>query len=59
MMIKTTGHEKRRFTVVLACMADGTKLRPVVIFKHKTQPKNAKFVPSVIVQAHTRGWMDG
>ena len=53
-----SGHEKTRFTVVLACMADGTKLRPVVIFKHKSLPKNFKFVPGVIVQAHPKGWMD-
>ena len=32
-LIKTTGHEKTRFTVVLACMADGTKLKPMVVFK--------------------------
>ena len=32
--IKTTGHENtRRFTVMLACMSDGTKLPPYVIFK--------------------------
>ena len=54
-MIKTTGHEKTRFTVVLACMADGTKLKPVVIFKRKTLPKNVKFVSGVIVQAHPKG----
>ena len=30
-LIETTGHEKTQFTVVLACMADGTKL-PFVIF---------------------------
>ena len=52
------GHEKTRFTAVLACMADGTKLRPVVIFKRKTLPKNVEFVPGVIVQAHPKGWMD-
>jgi hypothetical protein len=57
-MIKTTGHEKTRFTVVLACMANGTKLKPVVIFKRKTLPKNVKFVSGVIVQAHPNGWMD-
>ena len=38
-LIKTTGHEKTRFTVVLACMADGTKLKPMVVFKRKTMPK--------------------
>ena len=29
----TTGHEKTRFTVKLAAMADGTKLKPLVLFK--------------------------
>ena len=27
-LIKTTGNEKNHFTVVLACLADGTKLSP-------------------------------
>ena len=30
-MIKTTGHERTHFTVVLTCMADGAKLPPMVI----------------------------
>lgn len=34
-MIKMTGNEKNRFTVVLAC-SDGKKLKPMVIFKRKT-----------------------
>ncbi|GBB89003.1 hypothetical protein RclHR1_15640001 [Rhizophagus clarus] len=33
--IRTTGHEKANFTVVLTCMADGTKLLPLIIFKLK------------------------
>ena len=38
--IKTTGNEKSHFTVVLACLADGTKLpKPMIIFKRKTMPK--------------------
>ena len=32
-LVKTTGHGKTHFTVILACMADGKKLKPVVIFK--------------------------
>ena len=31
--IRTTGHDKGRFTVVLAAMADGRKLKPFVVFK--------------------------
>ncbi|KAG8235759.1 hypothetical protein J437_LFUL015380 [Ladona fulva] len=33
--IKTTGHEKTHYTVVLACCADGTKLPPFLIFNRK------------------------
>ena len=28
-MIRTSGNEKMRYTVVLACCADGTKLSPL------------------------------
>ncbi|KAG7165833.1 Pogo transposable element-like 4 [Homarus americanus] len=38
-LVKTTGHEKAHFTAVLSCMADGTKLKPMIIFKRKTMPK--------------------
>ena len=34
-MIKTSGNEKTRYTVVFACCADGTKLPPLLIFKKK------------------------
>ncbi|KAL1432591.1 hypothetical protein MTO96_013063 [Rhipicephalus appendiculatus] len=37
----TTGNEKLRFTVMLSCLADGTKLRPYIVFKRKTMPKEA------------------
>lgn len=57
-LVKTTGHEKTHFTVVLGCMADGTKLKPMVIFKRKTLPKAEKFPAEVIVHAHPKGWMD-
>ena len=41
--IRTTGHEKSHFTVMLACTADGGKLPPYVIFKRKTLPKGMQF----------------
>ena len=56
-LLKTTGNEKTRFTVVLSCLADGTKLKPMVIFHRKTMPKD-KFCPGVLVHVHPRGWMD-
>lgn len=56
-LIKSTGHEKTKFTVVLSCLADGTKLKPMVIFKRKTMPK-IKFPPGVFVHVHEKGWMD-
>ena len=31
--MRTTGNEKSRFTVVLAVMADGRKLKPFVVLK--------------------------
>ena len=34
--IMTSGNEKTRYTVFLACCADGTKLPPLLIFKRKS-----------------------
>jgi len=56
-LVNTTGHEKSRFTVVLACLADGMKLKPMLIFKRKTLPK-AKFPPGILVHCRPKGWMD-
>ena len=55
--MKTTGHEKDRFTVMLACTADGGKLPPFVVFKRKTLPKD-KFPAGIFVRVHPKGWMD-
>lgn len=55
--IRTCGSEKTHFTVVLSCMADGTKLKPMVIFKRKTLPKE-KLPAGVLVTVHPKGWMD-
>lgn len=55
--IKTTGHEKAHFTVVLACCADGQKLPPMIIFKRKTMPKES-FPPGVVIETNVKGWMD-
>jgi len=57
-MIKTSGYEKRPYTVVLACCAGGTKLPPLLIFERKTLPKDV--IPhGIYVHVHPKGWMDG
>ena len=57
MPVKTTEHEKSKFTVVLGCMADGTKLKSMVVFKRKTTSKE-KFSKDVLIHVHPKGWMD-
>ena len=55
--IRTTGNEKNQVTVVLACCGDGSKIKPMVIFKRKTVPKiNNKH--GFIVSAQEKGWMN-
>lgn len=55
--VRSTGHEKSRFTVVLSCLASGVKLKPMIIFKRKTMPKGT--IPSgVLVHVQANGWMD-
>ena len=57
--IKTSGHEKDHFTVVLDCLADGTKLKPMGIFKRKRMLKDV-ILPGIVhvVHVHPQGWMD-
>ena len=55
--VSTTGHKKTGFTVVLACSESGKKLKPMVIFKRKTMPKE-KLPDGVVVHCHGKGWMD-
>ena len=57
-MIKTSGIEKKCYTVVLACCADGTKLPPLLIFKRKTLLKDV--IPhGIYIHVHSKRWMDG
>lgn len=55
--ILTTGNEKNRLMVVLTCTGDGSKLKPLVIFKCKTMPKIAN-KHCVVVAMQEKGWMD-
>ena len=55
--VRTTGHDKNRFTVVLSAMADGRKLKPYVVFKGKRQIPELQKVPGVVVALSSNGWM--
>ena len=55
-LVNTTGQKKSQFAVILACLADGTKLKSMVIFKQKLPKEN--FPPGVLIHCHLKGWMD-
>ena len=55
--ILSTGHERSNFIVVLACLADGTKLPPVIIFKLKKIPRE-EFPEGVVIRANSQEWMN-
>lgn len=55
--ITTTGNERNHFTVVLACAANGVKLRPMIIFKRVTKPREN--IPNeIFLYYNKKGWMD-
>jgi hypothetical protein len=56
-LLKTTGCEKLRLTVMPAATADGRKLPPFLILKRKTLPKLESFPKDVIVRAQEKVWM--
>jgi hypothetical protein len=55
-LVKTTGHEKLRITVMLSVLADRRKLTPFVILKRKNLPKE-KLPTGIIYKYNAKGWM--
>jgi len=55
--IRITGHKHSSFTVVLACIADGSKLLAICIFKLKNVPKE-EFSHGIHIQVNEKGWMN-
>lgn len=61
-ILKSAGHEKSRVSVWLAAKADGTKLKPMVVFKggkREVSVLKEEFKQRAIVATSTNGWMDG
>jgi hypothetical protein len=55
-LVKITGHEKLRITVMLSILTDGRKLTPFVILKRKNLPKE-KLPTGIIFKYNEKGWM--
>ena len=55
--ILLTDHKCANFTVILACMTNGTKLPPVIIFKLVNVPCE-EFPDGVIIWTNKEGWMN-
>ena len=54
--LTTTGQEKTHFTIMLACCTDGTKLKPLIIFKRKTLPSGSLL--RNIIRCNEKGWVN-
>lgn len=59
--MKTTGHEKSRVSVYLTAKADGTKLKPFIVFKNakrETKALNELFKRRCVIANSLNGWMN-
>lgn len=58
--MKSTGHEKDHFTVVLSAKAHCTKLKPYIVFKGKGTRlmKQLKTAQGVVVRLSSTGWIN-
>ena len=56
--MRSTGAEKRRLTIILACTAAGNMLPPMIMFKGKRALKNLRIPPGVVVELQQKGWND-
>ena len=59
--MKSTGHEKCRVTVGLSAKGDGTKLKPIIVFKDAKKAVQAlqkEYKSKCVVASSANGWMD-
>ena len=62
--VRSTGHEKSRVSVCLTAKADGTKLKPFIVFKEKgakrdieAMKKEPKFKNKCVLATSSNAWM--
>ena len=58
--LKTTGHEKSRVSVCLAAKADGTKLKPMIVFKgakREVAVLRQEFKSKAYIASSSNAWM--
>ena len=57
--LKSTGHEKKHFTVILTAHASGTKMKPIIVFKGKGRRlvKELEQIPGIVVRFSANRWM--
>ena len=56
--IHITGHDKGRFNIILAAMADGRKLKPFVVFKGVRAIPELSHFSNVVVAISQKGWIN-
>ena len=58
--LKTTGHERSYLTVVLAAKADGTKLKPYIVFRGAIREAKAmqQEISRAVIATYANGWMN-
>ena len=59
--LKTTGNEKCMVSVCLAAKADGTKLKPFIVFcvaKRESKPLDGEFKSCCLVKSSGNAWMN-
>ena len=58
--LKTSGYEKDHYTVVLTAKADGSKLKPFIVYKGKGTRliKNLSSIPGLAVRFSANGWLN-
>ena len=57
LLLKTTGCEKLRLTIMPAATADRRKLPPLLILKRKVLPKSVAFPKDVVDRSQEKEWM--